>query len=62
MEKWANVSLLASVLLVIYCLISKLAGQPMVNFGILYSTSVGGLIFAVYLAQIAIFLKLFSKK
>ncbi|MFA5411506.1 MAG: hypothetical protein WC321_06615 [Candidatus Omnitrophota bacterium] len=62
MEKWAKVSSVASVLLVIYCLISKLAGQPMVNFGILHTTSVGGMVFAVYLAQLAILLKLCPKK
>lgn len=62
MEKWAKVSLLASVLVVIYCFISKVSGQPMVNFGILKSTSVGGMVFAVYLAQLAILLKLCPKK
>ena len=62
MKKLADVLMTLSFLLVLYCVINKFNGQPMAEFGLLRTTTLGGMLFAVYLAQIAILLKLSEKK
>ncbi len=58
MKKLADLLVAASLLLVIYCFVSKLAGQPAISFGFVKAWTVSGLVVAVFLMQVAIWIKL----
>ena len=62
MKKLADLLVVASFLLVIYCVISKLAGQPAIYLGFMKAWTISGLIVAVFLMQVSIWIKLSSKK
>jgi hypothetical protein len=61
MKKLADLLVVASFLLVIYCTVFKLAGQPVIYLGFMKVSTISGLIAAVFLMQVSIWLKLSNK-
>lgn len=58
MKKIANGLALLSILMVVYCIISKSLGQLTVHWGVLKAQATAGLIFSVFLMFIAVFIRL----
>lgn len=61
MKRLADLLVVASFLLVIYCVVLKLSGQHVIYLGFMKAWIMTGLIAAVFLMQIAIWIKLSNK-